>query len=77
MEKAAKGGFNINGANNGKLLKEGYEHFGNHRTYSTDVLRHLDNIPKNVTPAQAAQHLQDAADILRNAIDKKKYGPWG
>jgi hypothetical protein len=76
LEKAAEGGFDINGVNNGILLNA-TEHIGGHPLYNGVVLQELGKIPKNLSPAETAQRLQDVADALRKAIEAGKYGPWG
>ncbi|MEZ6063469.1 MAG: AHH domain-containing protein [Planctomycetaceae bacterium] len=77
LDKAAKGGFNINGKNNGILLRQAINHIDNHPIYNRDVIRHLDSVPKNLNPTDTARMLQNAADKLRKAIEDGTYGPWG
>ena len=80
IERAAKGGFDINGCNNGILLRPGIDHIGNHRQYNKEVLEYLGRIQKQIgqlTDREIAGLIQETADALRKAIEKKKYGPWG
>lgn len=71
MEKAALGGFNINGANNGILLTR-TQHIGGHPQYNAIVIRRLREIPKNLSPQETAQEVQKVADILMKAATRKR-----
>ncbi len=76
LQKAARGGFNMNGCNNGVLLGV-VDHIGGHPQYNKAVMQHLDTIPKNLSDADTAKLLQNAADKLRKAIEDGTFGPWG
>ena len=76
VERAARGGFNINGCNNGILLKgarfgEAIEHFGGHPEYNRVILDEIGRLARkmgNLTDEQIAQRLQGIADKMRQAI---------
>ena len=72
LEKAAEGGFNINGRNNGVLLREGVDHIYNHPIYNRDVLDHLESIPKDLTPKETARRLQRAQPVLRASLPLRR-----
>lgn len=82
MRKAAAGGFDINGLNNGMLLRggtqiahvaDGAQHIGNHPEYSRQVFARLrrlaDDLTTDVTPQEVARKVQDVADYFRQEID--------
>jgi hypothetical protein len=77
LEKAAGGGFNINGAKNGIPLIPFIEHYGFHPIYNRSVLDALDNISTTLSPEDTAAAVQDVADTYRQAIDNDTFGPWG
>jgi hypothetical protein len=67
LQKAAAGGFNINGANNGIALTADV-HWGSHPDYNAEVWEGLEQLSKanpNASAAQAAQLAQQYADQLR------------
>ncbi|MEO0422411.1 MAG: RHS repeat-associated core domain-containing protein, partial [Pseudomonadota bacterium] len=76
LQKAAQGGFNINGANNGILLNAA-EHVGGHPIYNQVVLQELARIPAGLSARQSAVRLQQTADTLRRAIQRGTFGPIG
>jgi len=76
LEKAANGGFNLNGKENGILL-DAINHVENHPVYNRDVLDILRTIPKDLTPEATAGEVRKIADLLNKAIKKGTYGPWG
>ena len=75
IRKAAEGGFNFNGANNGILL-DAAEHVGGHSFYNSVVLQELGRISPNLTAQETAFVLQRRADILRDAISNGTFKPW-
>jgi len=81
MIKAAKGGFDMNGKNNGILLDK-LDHIGGHPIYNRAVHEELADIAKQaksakLTNKEIANLLQKASDTLRDSIIKGTYGPWG
>jgi len=70
VQKAARGGFNINGANNGMHLE--YDlHPGSHIDYNYTVWQEVEQIAKanpNVSDSKAAQLLQTLTDKLRERV---------
>lgn len=65
IQKAAKGGFNINGAENGIRL---VNHSGSHRYYNMRVNSYLDNVNQtypNMTNEEAAKYLVNFNRELR------------
>jgi hypothetical protein len=76
LQKAAQGGFDINGANNGIHLTR-TEHIGGHPVYNQAMLDRLRLIPRNLSPAETAREVQKVTDIMRQAIQNGTYGPWG
>ena len=75
MRLAAIGGYDINGANSGRLLGPA-EHVGNHPGYSADVLAELALIDLNQSPADIAAEVQAIADDWIYKIDNGIDGPW-
>jgi len=72
VQKAAKGGFNMNGSNNGVSLGPD-QHWTSHPHYNEAVLSKLDNIMAanpNISDAQAAKLIQDYANQLSEGISK-------
>lgn len=81
LERGRRGGFDINGANNGRLV-DPTDHIGGHPQYNKDVLNHIESINDaakrgGLSDGDIAELLQDAADTLGTAIDNGTYGPWG
>jgi RHS repeat-associated protein len=76
LRKAALGGFDINGANNGILLDEA-DHVYGHPVYNQEMLDALNRVPDNLSPADTAKSLQNISDQMRKAINAGTYGPWG
>ena len=76
MKKAAKGGFNINGKNNGALLNRA-DHIGGHPNYNSAVMEQLGRINPNLSPARTAKELQKVSNTLQNSIKQGVFGPWG
>ena len=79
MVKAARGGFNINGANNGILLSAA-EHVYSHPGYNKIVMDELNRINNDVigrglSDAAAAALLKKAADTLRKAAQNRLFYP--
>jgi RHS repeat-associated protein len=76
MKKAAQGGFNLNGRNNGALLNR-VDHIGGHPIYNSAVMEQLNRINPNLSPTRIAREIQKASDTLQNAIKNGTFGPWG
>ncbi|WNO10287.1 AHH domain-containing protein [Teredinibacter sp. KSP-S5-2] len=76
MKKAAKGGFNINGKNNGALLGRA-DHIGGHPVYNKAVMEQLGRISPNLSPARTAKEMQKASNTLQNEIQNSTFGSWG
>jgi len=76
MQKAALGGFNMNGRNNGALLLR-EDHIGGHPEYNAAVMSAISKLDPNLSPANAAAAMQNIADKLLDAINNGTYGPWG
>jgi hypothetical protein len=72
VQAAARGGFNINGANNGINLQLSIHPQGaRHPRYNAAVSRLLDNLLKRqLTDAEAALEVQTIADRLRPGLDR-------
>ena len=68
--KAAQGGFNINGRNNGRLVLPA-DHRGNHPNYSAQVMADLAQIDVNLTPGEIAEKVQAVADKYKDLIDRR------
>ena len=65
LAKAAKGGFNINGVDNGKFF-ETWDHPGSHPGYTEYVRRSIDlNVRPGMTDEQVAASLRGVASLLR------------
>lgn len=77
VQKAAQGGFNFNGANNGILL-DVVDHGGGgaHPIYNSVVLQELGRVSPNLSAEETAFALQRRADILRDAINNGTFKPW-
>ena len=78
MQRAAGGGFNINGRNNGYLL-ESIDHIGGHPKYNRIVLEQLSRInrqAKGLSDEEIAELIQEIADVLRKAADNETFKPW-
>lgn len=78
MQRAARGGFNINGKNNGIALIKDIEHFGGHPTYNQTVLEQLALIKSRaaqLSDCEIAELMQGVADKLREAITKTNFKP--
>jgi hypothetical protein len=72
VQRAARGGFDINGANNGIRLHL-TQHLGSHPQYNAAVTRKLDDILRtnpNISDVDAARLLQQYADQLRNGLTR-------
>jgi len=76
MKRAAEGGFDINGANNGVLLDR-VDHIGGHPQYNDAVMEALAQLDPDASAAIIARRIQQAADTLQRAIADGTYGPWG
>jgi hypothetical protein len=73
MTRAARGGFDINGAENGALLRNMAEHWGSHPRYNKavmDQLRRINDLVRQqkLADGDVAALLQNTADILRAAL---------
>ena len=73
MTRAARGGFDINGAENGALLRNLVEHWGSHPGYNKAVMDQLRRISdlvrqQKLADGDVAALLQNTADILRAAL---------
>ena len=75
MRKAAAGGFDMNGVDNGIMLT-GADHVGGHPGYNADMIEAVAEIDLNGTPHEIAQELSDLADLYKTAIQNNTYGPW-
>lgn len=74
IKRAARGGFNINGANNGIRLNL-IQHLGSHPKYNAGVRKKLDRILADrpgISDADAATAVQNYVDILRDAFERIK-----
>ena len=70
-QRAARGGFNINGAENGVRL--GGQHIGSHPRYSQAVQTRLDAILEatpNISEAEAASQVRSYVGRLRQGIER-------
>ncbi len=74
MQKAAKGGFNINGVGNGALLRTA-DHIGGHPQYSLAVFQQLKTIPGNLSATDTATAVQSIANKLQGAIRENTFLP--
>ena len=72
MKKAALGGFNINGANNGLALIPDVEHLGGHPGYNKIVIDEINKIPLDLTFAETAAKVQAIVDTLKKAARGSK-----
>jgi hypothetical protein len=72
LEAAGRGGFNINGANNGvNLTLQVHPQGARHPRYNEAVMRQLrDLAQRNLTDAQAAAEVQAIADRLRPGLQR-------
>lgn len=72
VKRAAKGGFNINGAENG--IRLGPEvHLGSHPKYNEAVAAKLNSIldtNPNISPEEAAEAVRSYADQLRAGLKR-------
>jgi len=80
MTRAARGGFDINGAGNGALLTQWVEHSGSHPGYNSAVMDHLGRLAQLVKQrrlgdAAVAELMQDTARILAEAICNGSFMP--
>lgn len=80
MTRAARGGFDINGAGNGALLTQWVEHWGSHPGYNSAVMDHLARLAQLVKQrrlgdAAVAELMQDTARILAEAIRNGSFMP--
>jgi hypothetical protein len=80
MTRAARGGFDINGAGNGALLTQWVEHWGSHPCYNSAVMDHLARLAQLVKQrrlgdAAVAELMQDTARILAEAIRNGSFMP--
>jgi hypothetical protein len=69
VERAARGGFDINAATNGILLSDAL-HTGGHARYINGVAQKVSGIGAHLTDHEAAQAVQAIADNLRTALGK-------
>jgi RHS repeat-associated protein len=72
MKRAAEGGFNINGAENGIRLGQDI-HYGSHAKYNAAVESKLNSILKsnpNLSPQEAAKGVQGFANQLRAGLQR-------
>jgi RHS repeat-associated protein len=84
MERAAKGGFNINASASGRLLRhsnfkytddlfdDGYRHFNNHPEYSQEVferLEEIEDIMHELTDTEIAERIAELAEDFGTRID--------
>jgi len=77
MQKAAEGGFDIDGKSNGILLKRGEDHNGGHPIYNKEMLRKLSAIDPCLSPRSTARAVDTVAYTMKKAIKNKTFGPWG
>jgi hypothetical protein len=78
MQRAARGGFDINGVSNGVLLARADHRFG-HPQYSRailDELRQINRQARRLTDSQVARLIQDTADTARRACEDGTFRPW-
>jgi len=75
LRRAARGGFDINGANSGMLLGSD-RHIGGHPDYNSAVSNELGLIDPNLPPAEIARQVQDIAYRIQRAIVNGTFGPW-
>lgn len=75
MQKAALGGFDMNGKINGALLGAA-DHVNNHPGYNEIVLEQLAKIPDYLNEKQTAREVQRIADVLQQTIAAGTFGPW-
>ena len=71
VQRASRGGFNMNGGSNGIRLGPG-QHWGSHDIYNNAVRRKLDDLWRNnpgLTDEQYARLLSDYMAQLRKGID--------
>jgi RHS repeat-associated protein len=71
MQKAAKGGFDISGANNGLALEKTSHAMAHSAGYNKDVMEALKDIPTNLSAEETALEVQNLADRLRELANKK------
>jgi len=80
MQKGARGGFNINGANNGILLGAA-DHLSGHPKYNQIVLDELGRIESEarrlgLSDLEIAGRLQKLSDRLRKLSEDGVFNPW-
>lgn len=72
VQRAARGGFNMNGANNGIRLDLS-QHLGSHPKYNSAITKKLDEILRtkpNISDVEAAELLQNYVDKLRAGLER-------
>jgi hypothetical protein len=72
VQRAARGGFNMNGANNGIRL-DLTQHLGSHPMYNAAVTKKLDELLRanpNISDLDAARALQQYVDQLRAGLER-------
>ncbi|BCE02191.1 AHH domain-containing protein [Marinicellulosiphila megalodicopiae] len=79
MSKAAKGGFDINGKNNGFSLSNEVHgsNISNHPVYNQTVLEQLRTIDVNAKPSLIALEMQKISDALNDAMRNGSFLPRG
>jgi len=75
LKLAARGGFDINGAEAGMLLGKD-KHVGGHPDYNSAVENEVADIDVTQPPKIIAAHVQDIADRLERSIRAGTFGPW-
>jgi hypothetical protein len=78
MQRAARGGFDINGAANGISLNRADHRYG-HPQYNRAVLNRLREINQTIrglSDSDVAELIQDAADTARRACEDGSFRPW-
>jgi|GEM_PF-3305815 len=74
VKRAAAGGFNMNGANNGIRLGAN-QHLGSHSLYNEAIMTKLNSLLKanpEMSNADAAKALQEYADQVRKALERSQ-----
>ena len=69
IQKAAKGGFNINGAENGIRLGSN-QHLGSHPKYNNAIVKKLERLHK----ANPNMGTKQAADAVRGYVEQLRAG---
>ena len=80
MTRAARGGFDINGAGNGVLLENWIEHWGSHPGYNRAVMDQLGRISRivkqrHLDDSAVAELIEDTARTLAAAISNGNFLP--